>query len=701
MPRQEHAVTAVSRSPAPAALHLALACLLCGAVVAAVHLPVLKAQALSLDDEAFVVHNPLVSHPSWNSVARFFGEVWRPSSVSGYYMPLTMTSLMVDHALGGRADDLRVFHVTNLVLHTLNTILVLLILARLFGSVIPAAAAALLFGLHPLMVEPLAWVGERKTLLATLFALASVYTYVRGVEGGRRAWTFTAVALFALALLAKPTASPLPLVLLLLDWWPLRRFGWRAVLEKWPFALLAVVSSPITVVSQRLTGGQVIVTPGGPVAWLLNATWLLAFYVGKLIRPVDLSCIYPQPPRFSLAEPVVTASLVAIAGITALVVFARRRWPAPFVAWVSFAALLAPTLGAVHYSWITRSDKYVYLPAVGIALGIAAALGRLWSDTRLPRGAARAVVALAVLPLLVAEARGSRRQLGYWADSRTLFRHMGSIAPDSPVVHNELGGFLHADGDDEKAIEHFRAAIALAPKYGEQKVNLGRILLSLGRTEEAIPPLQAAAAMRAVYPLSAVQYAIALGRTGRVEEAEKVLRGVLQEWPNDAEAHENLGSALMLTGRAAEGVEHFRAAVAADPGRATAHTRLSEALMRTGGDPGEIAGHLRQAIALEPRWPDPLEDLAWLLATNRDPKVRDPEQAVSLASRAVELCAAPDVNALDAQAAAFAAAGQFDRAVGTARQALELARGSSDTTLVTDIGKRVRLYERRSPYVEH
>src|SRR5262245_24130342 len=153
-------------------LQLGLALMLVGSLVAAVHWPVLGSQAQSLDDPMFVTFNPLVTNPGWTSVGRFFGEVLHPSSVAGYYLPLSMTSLMLDYAAGGRPDDLRVFHRTNLALHVLNTLLLVLILYRLFGALVPAALASLLFGLHPLTVEPTAWVGERKTLLATCFAFA-------------------------------------------------------------------------------------------------------------------------------------------------------------------------------------------------------------------------------------------------------------------------------------------------------------------------------------------------------------------------------------------------------------------------------------------------------------------------------------------------------------------------------------------------
>ena len=210
----------------------ALAAALVAALVIAVHWPMLGARALSLDDSEFVTNNPLVTRPGWGSAGRFFGEVLSPSTVEGYYLPLSMTSLMLDYAAGGRPDDLRAFHRTSLALHALNAALLVVLLVQLFGATVPAAIAGLLFGLHPLTVEPAVWVGERKTLLAAFFAFASVACYVRHARGGGRAWLPASVALHLLALLSKPTVVTLPLLLVLVDLWPLRRLGPRTLIEK-------------------------------------------------------------------------------------------------------------------------------------------------------------------------------------------------------------------------------------------------------------------------------------------------------------------------------------------------------------------------------------------------------------------------------------------------------------------------------------
>src|SRR5262245_12561196 len=231
--------------PAPRAGWPLIAALLVGAIVAVVHRPVLESQAQSLDDPMFVTNNPLVMNPGWTSVRHFFVEVLHPSSVAGYYLPLSMTSLMTDVALGGRPDDLTVFHRTNLALHVINTLLVLVILYRLFGALMPAAITALLFGIHPLTVEPVAWVGERKTLLATCFALASLWTWLLSLGPRRSGWRIASVGSYLLALLSKPTVLLLPLLMMIVMWWPLRRPARAMIAATWPYLVRSAAFAAI------------------------------------------------------------------------------------------------------------------------------------------------------------------------------------------------------------------------------------------------------------------------------------------------------------------------------------------------------------------------------------------------------------------------------------------------------------------------
>ena len=687
---------AVGRSGNPRRWALPLAVLLVGALVMATHWPVLHARALSLDDAAFVTRNPLVTTPGWPSVRRFFVEVLRPSTVKGYYLPISMTSLMADYAMGGRPEDLYVFHRTSLALHVLNAVLILILLYRLFGAIVPAGIAALLFGLHPLTVEPVAWVGERKTLLAMLFALGCLLCYVEHARRKRRAWLAASLALYLLALLSKPTVTMLPVLLMLLDYWPLGRFGLRAVYSKWPFLALSLISAIITLVSHQRTAG---LTAPDYARWPLHAGYLLAFYLQKIVWPRDLSCAYPQPVPFALGNPAVLLSGVGVALLTLLLVVSRRRAPGPFTGWAFFVIAIAPTLGLVQYSWVIASDKYVYFPAIGLLMLLAAGTAALLESPRVAGRASRAVILLLVALVLAAEARGVRSTLRNWADSLTLYRHMEQVAPDSYAVQAQLGVLLEKAAAHEEAIAHLRRAIALVPEYGEAHYNLGVALAGQGRLAESIEHLRKADQLLPDDPATIYNLGMALRLAGRLDEAAEQFARAVRLNPRDVRSLDELSGALVMQGRTDEAIDRFRAALAIAPDDASLHFRISMALLMRGSG-AEAVGHLREAIRLSPDWPQPLNALAWLLATSPDPSVRDGEEALRLASRAVELTASRDPQVLDTQAAAQAASGRFAEAVATERDAIQLASRSPTDTLAPAMRERLKLYQRGLGYTE-
>ena len=287
------ALPAVAR---PARGLVPLLLLLVVATTLVTHWPVLSSSALWLDDHEYVVENPLVRHPGWHSAGQFFTEVLRPSTVSGYYQPLTMISLMADYAIGGEDGSLRPYHRTNLVLHALNAALVALFLYLLFGQPWVAAMLGVLFGCHPMTVETVAWLAERKTLLATFFALLCLILYV--LHTRRRGWKLYAVALlmFVLALLSKPTTTPLPVLLLLLDYWPLRRLSVRALVEKVPFLVVAGVSAVITYASQAEAGAVTLPQQQSPLTIPLILCHNILFYPYKMIL-ADAAHLASSVPR--------------------------------------------------------------------------------------------------------------------------------------------------------------------------------------------------------------------------------------------------------------------------------------------------------------------------------------------------------------------------------------------------------------------
>jgi Flp pilus assembly protein TadD len=689
--------TARERRALHAGVALAVTILVVGGVVAAVHWPVLGAQALSLDDRDYVIDNPLVTHPSWTSVGRFFGEVLRPSTIPGYYFPLSMTSLMLGYAMGGRPEDLGAYHRMSLALHVLNAMLIVLLLYRLFGTLIPAGIAGLIFGLHPLTVEPTAWIGEQKTLLAAFFALGCLLCYLRCVRGGGRAWTFAAVALYLLALLSKPTVVMLPLLMLLIDYWPLRRLSIRTVAEKWPFLVLSIVSGIITVVSHGRTAG---ITQSDYVHWPLRACYVLAFYLAKMIWPARLSSVYEAPEPFVLSNPVVLVGAASVCALTVCLALMLRRTRGPMTGWLFFVIALAPTLGLINYSWVIASDKYLYIAIVGILMVIAAGLDAAWRALTRRGLVPRAALVVLLVVILGGEAHAVRGTLRNWTDSITLARHMARVAPGSALIQTRLGALLEEKSEHGDAMRALRRAVEIDPSYGLAHFNLAVALTDEGRIDEAIEHYRKALALRPDYVPTLCNLGSALRRAGKMEEAEAMLRRAVRLEPSSVEALDQLGRTLMLENRTAEGVEEFRRAVAVAPDNPDLRYWLSMALMRLGGRDAEVAANLRRSIRVRPTWPEALNALAWLLATSPDSSVFDPGEARRLASRAVELTGGRDPRMLDTLAAALAAAGQFDEAVRNAREAVRLASESSADTVGAGIRNRLKLYERRVAYRE-
>ena len=669
------------------------------AIVVVAHWPVLGAQALSLDDDEFITRNALVTHPSWASARRFFTEVLDPSSVRGYYVPLTMTSLMLDYAAGGRPTDLRAFHRTSLALHLISVALVALTLWRMVGALAPAAAAALLFGLHPLTVEPVAWIAGRKTLLAAGLAFACMLCWLEHRRGRGRAWLFASVGLYALALMSKPIVLTLPLLLLVLDVWPLGRSGRETVIEKWPFFLLSLISAVVSAVSFA-RGSHVVEWPQTSVPrTLLQIAWLVGFYLGKTVLPGRLSCVYPPPDAWSLSNPAVLLSVVTLLLLALVVALATPRTRAPLAGALFFIIALAPTFGVLKWSRNFAYDNYTYFPALGLLMPLAYGFGIVSTGSARGRRGAKAALAALTLGVALAEAIGTRVTLAHWKDSPTLWRHVVSVAPWEASAHNALGVALERGSHHEDAIREFRIALSLESGYADAYTNLGEALGKQGRFAEAIEPLARAARLQPGSPAALYALGVAALQLGRLNEAETLLRRAIALRPRYTEATDRLGSVLVVTGRTEEGIAMLRQSVALDPGNAHPHFALAMVL-RVVGRQQEAAVQLREAIRLKPEWPDPWNVLAWLLATTPDPALRDGEEARRLAARAVELTHHRDPAALDTQAAAEAAAGRFDRAAETAREALELASRAEAVSLAREIGGRLALYERGRAYTD-
>ena len=581
--------------------------LLAGAVLVitiAVYWPVLSTRAQYFDDDEYLNNNPLVQRPSVESALRFLSEVTRPSTVRGYYQPLTMISLMVDYALGGRVDDPRVFRVTSLALHGLNAALMTLLLARLFRTAWPAAFVGVLFGLHPTAVESVAWLAERKTVLSTFFALFSLLSYVGYAREGRSRQYVVCFVAYVLALLAKPTAVGLPIAMLLLDYWPLRRLRWDTVREKGHLLWVAVIFAAVTCISQLGTVGTEFLEQDAPLNRPLAVLHNNIFYVWKTFWPTNLCAFYSIPAPMDLSQPMMQFGVIG-SGMLIVLLLVSWRWTRALVTgWALYFVLVLPTLGLVGFTPVLAADRFLYLPMLGLLLPVAGALAWLWVRTRAgwPRVATRAAIAGIVLVAGTGSALAARQQLRDWGDTMTLQLAVLKHAPQCRHAHHNLAVELLQRGDVDGAIRHFRAALEIQPQFGSAQYALALALARQGQFEAAVQEFRRSLELSPHRPEVRCGLASALTSLGRDEEACDVLRECVRLFPDCAPALNNLG--LVLAKRPDrvsrdEARRHLSQAVSFDPRNAAMQYNLADFLAAE-NRPAEALEHYQRVLELDP-----------------------------------------------------------------------------------------------------
>jgi Flp pilus assembly protein TadD len=591
------------------------------ALTLAVYAPTLRHGFVNYDDPEYVVENPHVRDGLTvaNVRSAFTG------THSANWHPLTWLSHMLDCELYGIAPTGH--HATSVVLHAANAGLLFGVLATATGATLPSAFVAAAFALHPLRVESVTWISERKDVLAGFFWMLTLAAWLRYAKRPRLPSYALVVAAFALGLLAKPMVVTLPFVLLLLDLWPLRRERRRPV--AWEIAPLVALSagvSVLTFLAQR-TWGAVTSLDTLPIgARVANAVVSFSAYVEKTVWPAGLAVFYP--PRSPGAWQVAASALLLLAA-TALALRERHRRPYLLVGWLWYVGTLVPVLGLVQVGEQAMADRFTYLPQIGLLVMVAWAAAEL----PLPRAAlgAAAGVALAALAAVTV------RQQVFWADSVALFTHAAAVTRDNYVAEANIGAALLDRGDRDGAIPHLREAIRIRPGYAKPHVSLGKALAEAGDANAAGREYAVALAIDPGNPQA--QYNLGLLRVGqgRLDEGIAAYREALRIDPGYTKARHNLGVALAAADRLPEAVEEYRKALALAPDLGVAHGNLAIALERLGrrdeaiaeyrvavtlmpGDPTarynlaaclvgagrlpEAAAELREALRLRPGWPE-------------------------------------------------------------------------------------------------
>lgn len=566
-----------------------LLCLVLIALNLYVYAPVRSYPFVNFDDASFVEGNSMVKHGLTGDGLRW---AMTAETVSNWH-PLTMMSHMLDVQLYGMNAGMH--HTTNVVFHTANTLLLFLVLLFMTGKTGRSVVVAALFGVHPLHVESVAWIAERKDVLSTFFGLLTLLAYVAYVrKPGWRRYLPVVVAL-ALGLMAKPMLVTLPVILLLLDFWPLDRKlpMKRLVLEKLPLFALSVASSVVTLVVQR-RGGSVIQLIDIPFTGrLANALASSIAYVGKMFWPGDLAVFYPFRTDVSWMVSG-AAALVLIATTAAVLRFARTR-PYLAVGWFWYGITLLPVIGLVQVGVQAMADRYTYIPSVGVFVAVVWTVSELLD--RMPNGKTMATVAAAlVIGLFAVEARS---QVHYWKDSETLWRHTLDVTTDNFMAQGNLAFTLQQDGRVDEALQHYREALRLNPRSPEAHNGLGAILGDRMQLDEAVSHLSTALQLRPNYPEAYYNLGTVLLRQGQVSEAESYLLKAIELKSDYADAHSNYGYLLSLKGRTDEAQAHYRSALDADRDHVGAHSNLGILLIRMGKTEEGFA-HLSEVVRLKP-----------------------------------------------------------------------------------------------------
>ncbi len=580
---------------------------------------------IELDDQRYVEENLQVRQG-----LSLDGVVWAfTTQHASNWHPLTWLSHMLDCELFG--VDPGAHHLTNLLLHIGSALLLLAVMMRLTGAPWASLFVAGLFALHPLHVESVAWLSERKDVLSTLLWMLTMWVYLRYVERPGRAGHIAVVLVFALGLLAKPMLVTLPFVLLLLDYWPLGRIGAgqslpavhqdlrrsrqrtisALLIEKAPLFLLAALSSWMTVRAQRAGGAAApleLISLGERVS---NALFSYAVYIWKTVWPLELAVFYPHPGRPPAGQ--LTVAALLLVALTALAWRTRTRRPYLAVGWLWYLGTLVPVIGLVQVGGQAIADRYTYIPTIGLFLMAAVGVSELLADRP------RARVAAAGAATLVLAALGVRTwyQVGYWENSFTLFQRSIAVTRDNYKLNNTLGGLYLDRGDLSTARRHLEESLAQLPGYADARVNLGLLELRSGDVEAAIDNYRKALESDPYNAQGHDNLGSALAATGRVEEALVHFRQALRIDPARARTHHNLATALVQSGRLEEAVAGFESAIELEPEYANAHAGLADLLAQL-GRPDEAVARFETALALDPKHLQAHVKLGRLLAIGDD-----------------------------------------------------------------------------------
>ncbi len=583
-------------------------CLLLAAATLAVWWPVIHCDFLNYDDPDYFTNN---SHVLGGLTRANVVWAFTTGHASNWH-PLTWISLMLDAELFGKGPAGP--HFTNLLFHTANAVLVFLLLRRLTclredaparqaAATWRSAMVAALFALHPLHVESVAWVSERKDVLSAFFGLLSLLSYAwyareSKVPGSKFKIVYAlALMFFALGLMGKPMLVTLPLIMLLLDFWPLQRFDAPAfrhlLVEKIPFFVFSAASCIVTFIVQQKGGAVASLVKIAIPDRIENTLISYARYLGKTFWPATLAAPYPLPPHWPML--LVLLAFVLFAGLGAAAIGFRKKYPFGFTGWFWFVIMLVPVIGLVQVGNAAMADRYTYLPLIGVFLVLAWSGGVAYENGRVPKlllvGAAAAVLA--------ACAGHTRRQLEFWRNNETLFRHALAVTKDNFTAEINLGTWLSKKGEMPEAMELFHQALLLRPDDPDVLFNLGNAFARLGDWDNAIANYQRAR-QSAPPPADLLNnLGLALASKRQFAKAAANFEAALKLDPDSADTHNNLAAVLFMEQQFDQAAQQYREALRLAPDDPRIYVNLGDTLARL-GQTAEAAKCYQEALRLDP-----------------------------------------------------------------------------------------------------
>jgi protein O-mannosyl-transferase len=643
---------------------------------------------VDFDDNLYVYQNPAITRGL--SVDGVLGAFTHPHA--GNWHPLTTISHMLDCQLFRlKAGD---HHFTNVLLHTIAVLLLFFVLKQMTGAFWPSAFVAGVFAIHPLHVESVAWVSERKDVLSAVFFMLTLGAYVRYVRKPN-VWRYLAVALcLALGLMSKPMLVTVPFVLLLLDYWPLERFSeklTRLVLEKIPLLTLCAPSCIATLLIQRYAKGAVAQLP---FPWRLNnAAVSYVAYIWQMFWPARLVPFYPHPnDQLPLWQAFL--AIAFLISVSLLAILWRKKRPYIFTGWFWYVAMLAPVIGLIQAGEQARADRYSYLPQIGLYVMIVWAVTNLIAPTTMhdfrsrlggtrlqptsrgsrevrtngPQGRGYKPFCAAIgTAIVMALSWRSFVQTSYWKNPETLWNHTLVVSPSNNMAHTNLGYLSLRRGEWDQAISHFEKALEIRSSYPFAQYKRGGALIESN-------------------------LAGAFAQKGMLEDAIDHYERAAKLRPDYGDVYLNLGSILFGQGRTDEAIALWRKAATVQPEDGGFHTILGGTFLKKGLRNDAIAEY-ELAARVSPQDPLPRNNLAWLLATCDDASIRDGAKAIALASRAVQLSRGADPSYLRTLAAANAEAGRLSEAINVAHRAEDMATSQGNLQLANVLQGDIALYQ--------